>query len=438
MSVIVNGPTGAGGVSDVDDLTTTTGTATYIPRVAAAGGLEYRTPAQVRSDIGAEASGAAATKLPLDGSSPMTGGIAYAGNSPLLNFTPSADLDHTFMEYAPQVTPTLKWKWNMSAGISFPGDLVRPDVTFNWGYNQGVQGGRSNTADAAWFLQLENHYFPAGNGVAQFEYHLNIVDTAGVGIRPFQINAKKDGSLISHSYLGDTFLWTNRAGSNLFGFSTGDKIVSYMPLDVKGTITATTQILLQAAGNTTPILSIAPGTAVIDFTGNPTTTDLRFYNFRKFLLTGFTEFSVTATNNYFYGDVYAIRSAAGTNTPARVFTAWRTLSSGTAADGIGANFDFIIQTATGGNGTAARVRSSWATAATDTRVGEIALEAFDYNSTSVARTGVVVRASAAGEPLLAFYQGVTPIARQVLATGTGVTTDQLLAGLQALGLFKQA
>ena len=50
----------AGGVSDVDDLTTTTGTATHMVRVAAAGGLEYRTPANVRSDIGAEAVGVAA------------------------------------------------------------------------------------------------------------------------------------------------------------------------------------------------------------------------------------------------------------------------------------------------------------------------------------------------------------------------------------------
>lgn len=49
----------AGG-GDVDDLTTATGTATQMVRVAAAGGLEYRSPANVLSDIGAEASGTAA------------------------------------------------------------------------------------------------------------------------------------------------------------------------------------------------------------------------------------------------------------------------------------------------------------------------------------------------------------------------------------------
>lgn len=44
---------GGGGVSDVSDLTTTGLTAAHMLRVAAAGGLEARTPAQVLSDIGA-------------------------------------------------------------------------------------------------------------------------------------------------------------------------------------------------------------------------------------------------------------------------------------------------------------------------------------------------------------------------------------------------
>lgn len=49
----VNAPGGGGGASDVDDLTTDTGTSGDMVRVAAAGGLEYRTAAQVLSDIGA-------------------------------------------------------------------------------------------------------------------------------------------------------------------------------------------------------------------------------------------------------------------------------------------------------------------------------------------------------------------------------------------------
>lgn len=44
---------GMGGASDVGDLTTTGGSSTNMLRVAAAGGLEYRTVAQVLADIGA-------------------------------------------------------------------------------------------------------------------------------------------------------------------------------------------------------------------------------------------------------------------------------------------------------------------------------------------------------------------------------------------------
>lgn len=52
----------SGGGGDVDDLTTTTGNTTEMLRVDGAGtGLEYRTAAQVLSDIGAETAGAAAT-----------------------------------------------------------------------------------------------------------------------------------------------------------------------------------------------------------------------------------------------------------------------------------------------------------------------------------------------------------------------------------------
>ena len=63
---------------DVDDLTTATGNSTEMVRVAAAGGLEYRTPAQVLSDIGAAAAASLANYLPLAGGT-MTGNIAMSG-----------------------------------------------------------------------------------------------------------------------------------------------------------------------------------------------------------------------------------------------------------------------------------------------------------------------------------------------------------------------
>ena len=59
-----------GGASDVDDLTTATGSSTEMLRVASTGGLEYRTQAEVLGDIGA---------LPLAGGT-MSGTLAMDDN----------------------------------------------------------------------------------------------------------------------------------------------------------------------------------------------------------------------------------------------------------------------------------------------------------------------------------------------------------------------
>lgn len=63
---------------DVDDLTTTTGVANDMLRVGAGGGLEYRTPAEVLSDIGAAGTASLANYLPLAGGT-MSGNIAMSG-----------------------------------------------------------------------------------------------------------------------------------------------------------------------------------------------------------------------------------------------------------------------------------------------------------------------------------------------------------------------
>lgn len=82
----------AGGASDVDDLTTATGNAGELVRVAVAGGLEYRTTAETLSDIGAEPADATILKDANIGStvqaySAKTAAIAaltWAANSILL------------------------------------------------------------------------------------------------------------------------------------------------------------------------------------------------------------------------------------------------------------------------------------------------------------------------------------------------------------------
>ena len=53
LPVYITNLSGGGGASDVDDLATATGSSGEMVRVAATGGLEYRTPAEVLGDIGA-------------------------------------------------------------------------------------------------------------------------------------------------------------------------------------------------------------------------------------------------------------------------------------------------------------------------------------------------------------------------------------------------
>ena len=73
--------TSGAGIPDVDDLTTATGSSGEMVRVAAAGGLEYRTPANVLSDIGAAASGHTHSAAGSDGQLLYNNGGAFGGSA---------------------------------------------------------------------------------------------------------------------------------------------------------------------------------------------------------------------------------------------------------------------------------------------------------------------------------------------------------------------
>lgn len=68
-------------IPDVDDLTTDTGASGEMVRVAAAGGLEYRTTAEVLSDIGAAASGHSHSAAGSDGQLLYNNGGAFGGSA---------------------------------------------------------------------------------------------------------------------------------------------------------------------------------------------------------------------------------------------------------------------------------------------------------------------------------------------------------------------
>lgn len=71
------------------------------------------------------------------------------------------------------------------------------------------------------------------------------------------------------------------------------------------------------------------------------------------------------------------------------------------------------------------------------------LELFYNSGSSVATIQAFSRDSSAYVGLnlagltMSFYPGVTPVARQLLATGTGKTVDNVITALQALGLVRQ-
>lgn len=67
-------------IPDVDDLTTATGSSGEMVRVAATGGLEYRTTTQVLSDIGAAASGHSHSAAGSDGQLLYNNGGAFGGS----------------------------------------------------------------------------------------------------------------------------------------------------------------------------------------------------------------------------------------------------------------------------------------------------------------------------------------------------------------------
>jgi hypothetical protein len=71
--------TSGAGIPDVDDLTTATGSSGEMVRVAAAGGLEYRTTAEILDDIGAAASGHSHSAAGSDGQLLYNNGGAFDG-----------------------------------------------------------------------------------------------------------------------------------------------------------------------------------------------------------------------------------------------------------------------------------------------------------------------------------------------------------------------
>jgi len=152
-----------------------------------------------------------------------------------------------------------------------------------------------------------------------------------------------------------------------------------------------------------------------------------------------TRFSI-AGNNFF--PQYLIITTTGTE--ARLTDAGTNLtttglimdhrSSATPAAGFGVGFLARLHSTTTTGQSAGRLTWAWDVATHATRASKGQLTAF-YTSTE---RPVITWGANSTVPLLSFYDVVSPIARQLLATGTGATVDQVITALQNLGLLRQS
>ena len=189
----------AGGASDVGDLTTTTGNSTEMVRVAAAGGLEYRTPAQVLSDIGAASASALNDYLPKSaGSGEGVTGVLY--------LDPGADDAATLLRVPITTSDGADILLNV-ARADFSGV---EDVTLNFGFNNGNDGALGGTKHA-WYSQWEYRYNTAGTEWA--EYHLNLLGAAGAfAFRPVEYKFDVTGASGTISYKSSVVSWESIGG----------------------------------------------------------------------------------------------------------------------------------------------------------------------------------------------------------------------------------
>lgn len=109
-------------------------------------------------------------------------------------------------------------------------------------------------------------------------------------------------------------------------------------------------------------------------------------------------------------------------------------SSGTPAAGFGLGVAARLESSTTEDQDAGRLTWEWATVTHASRASRGKLSAY-YTTTEQA---AMTWDGDAGGLKLAFYPGVTPVARQLLATGAGATVDDVIQALQNLGLLKQS
>lgn len=441
---------------DVGDLTTTGLTAANMLRVAAAGGVEERTPAQVLSDIGAvgtsslSAAPSAAEPLKADGSggirfsAKVTSGASVGSDDTMFNVNRSIigainshayrdESSHTpgvgssgYASFDSEYSMTGSQNYDHYAGFQnrpvFSGSGT---ITKHRGFWSLPTHTGSGTVTSLQHIYVAN-VTPSGGGAITTQYGLYVEALTG-GASNYAIYTS--GS--TASFFGG-LLWTN---SNF----RVDGLASF------GNVAANTAYQVYVAANldaTKVAANAVLATAPINLsTGN---------SYGAF-------YSLAATNNtlavigtnFLYGfTARAVIQAASANSAARYAYAAHVQASASANAGYTATalgmYGLLVDAfgATGAGTislglTAGIVINNQGTAKAPTSYG-LKIEAQSGSTTSYALyadTGSHRIGSATAT--IGFY-AVTPVARQTLATGVGASVDDVITALQNLGLVKQS
>jgi len=122
-----------------------------------------------------------------------SGNVGIGTTSPTANITIGPSTSGVFSNVDISAFDSDSRKWNETIA-NFTNTIgSRKNVTKTWGYNQGSGGSPLDLTDHAFYVQMENYYYPSeGSVYPTMEYHLNAYGANNAwNVRPFQFNVSR-------------------------------------------------------------------------------------------------------------------------------------------------------------------------------------------------------------------------------------------------------
>lgn len=372
-------------VSDVGDLTTAGLTAANMLRVAMAGGLEERTPAQVRADIGAETAGAAAAA--------QAYAIQRANHTGTQTLSTISDAGTMAAQSTANYYATSAFSASPTAGEPLKADgsggVSLKKITAASGLPSVVPiTGKGAVSQTANLLELQD-----STGAVLAKVDKNGAVTLGTSITSTAADITL-GTTSGYVFRGvRSIAWADAASALFFQIGGGTENFAFTG----------------GFGGLPDRISFTAGTVVQFSTYRPHPVPSHYHEII---------YSSVATNT-----ILPILKLSGE-------------SSGTAAAGFGGDIDLRLQSSTTKNTKAARIAWSWTIATHASRTAALTLYASDYGGE---RTGLQIGAN--GTAATIGVLGATPIPRQTVAANasdlaTAITlVNDIKSKLQSFGFF---